>query len=191
MNKILALRSGLFGEYSKSNSLIDYFLSNHASDNIVERDLIADALPILDAEIAQGLTGQGDLSDRQKSVLSLSNLLIEELKEADQLIIGVPMYNFSIPTQLKNWIDLVVRAGVTFRYAESGPEGLIENKKTTIITTRGGFHEGQVSDAMITQLKVVLGLIGITDIHVVYAEGLNISEEISTANIEKAKEALA
>lgn len=190
MSKILALKSGLFGEYSKSNSLVEYYLSNHTSSKIVVRDLVADALPMLDAEIAQGLTGQGDLSDRQQSALSLSNLLIEELKEAEQLIIGVPMYNFSIPTQLKNWIDLVVRAGVTFQYAEDGPQGLIGNKKTTIITTRGGFHEGQVSDAMITQLKVALGLIGITDIKVVYAEGLNISEDVATANLQKAKVAL-
>lgn len=189
MSKVLVLKSSILGDYSQSNGLIDHLVTSWGSNvsAVTERDLAAQPLPVLDGEIAGGLRGGDDLSQRQKEVIAQSDLLIEELKAHDTLVIAAPMYNFHIPTQLKNWIDLVARAGVTFSYTETGPVGLIKDKKVVVVTTRGGMHKDGPTDVMIPYLKTVLGFIGMTDVEVVYSEALAMGPEMAEKAIAEAK----
>ncbi|MGR5147126.1 FMN-dependent NADH-azoreductase [Photobacterium alginatilyticum] len=189
MSKVLVLKSSILGDYSQSNGLIDHLVSSLKGDvsDITERDLADQALPVLDGEIAGGLRGGDDLSERQKETLAQSDQLINELKAHDTIVIAAPMYNFHIPTQLKNWIDLVARAGVTFSYTETGSVGLITGKKAILVTTRGGMHKDGPTDVMIPYLKTVLGFIGITDVEVVYGEALAMGPEMAEKAISEAK----
>lgn len=190
MTNTLVLKSSILGEHSQSNQLIDHVLEGKTG--IIERDLAANPLPVLDMNVATALRGSADdLSDELKAVLDLSNQLIDELKAADQVIIGAPMYNFMVPTQLKNWFDLIARAGVTFSYTENGPIGLIENKKAIIVTTRGGLHKGSPRNSIESYLTTILGFIGITDVEFVYAEALNMGEESAAVAREQARAQLA
>ena len=134
MANILVLKSSILGQYSQSNALIDGFLADHPSDTVTVRDLASLNLPVLDGELAMGLRGGENLNERQLAVLAQSDELVAELKASDLVVIAAPMYNFNIPTQLKNWIDLVARAGVTFRYTETGPVGLVENTRALVIS---------------------------------------------------------
>ncbi|CAK9885012.1 MAG: FMN-dependent NADH-azoreductase [Candidatus Erwinia impunctatus] len=104
------------------------------------------------------------LSPRQQEALALSDTLIAELNDHDTIVIAAPMYNFNIPTQLKNYFDLIARTGVTFRYSESGPEGLVKDKKVLVISTRGGIHQGTPTDLMTPYLNVFLGFLGMNDV---------------------------
>lgn len=190
MTNTLVLKSSILGEHSQSNQLIDHVLEGKTG--IIERDLAAHPVPVLDMNVATALRGSADdLSDELKAALDLSNQLIDELKAADQVIIGAPMYNFMVPTQLKNWFDLIARAGVTFSYTENGPIGLIENKKAIIVTTRGGLHKDSPRNSIESYLTTMLGFIGITDVEFVYAEALNMGEESAATAREQAREQLA
>ncbi|NIY84097.1 FMN-dependent NADH-azoreductase [Vibrio hepatarius] len=190
MTNTLVLKSSILGEHSQSSQLIDHVLEGKTG--IIERDLAANPLPVLDMNVATALRGSADdLSDELKAVLDLSNQLINELKSADQVIIGAPMYNFMVPTQLKNWFDLIARAGVTFSYTENGPIGLIENKKAIIVTTRGGLHKDSPRNSIESYLTTMLGFIGITDVEFVYAEALNMGEESAAAARDQARAQLA
>lgn len=192
MSKVLILKSSILGGYSQSGQLIEH-LSQHWTEqgaNITVRDLAAEPLPVLDGEIAMGLQGGDDLSQRQQEVLSLSNKLIQELKDHDTIVIAAPMYNFSIPTQLKNWIDLIARAGVSFTYTENGPQGLITGKRAIVITTRGGVHKDSSADHVVPYLKTVLGFIGIDDVETVYGEALSMGPEATEKGMSEARAAL-
>lgn len=192
MSNVLVLKSSILGDYSQSNGLIDHLVAswNGKVDSVIERDLAANPLPILDGEIAGGLRGGDNLTPRQQEALELSNQLIEEIKASDTLVIGAPMYNFSIPTQLKNWFDLIARAGVTFSYTEKGPVGLLTGKKVIVVTTRGGIHKNSDTDLMIPYLKTILGFVGMTNVEVVYGEALNMGEEFAAKGIAGAKSEL-
>ena len=154
------------------------------------RDLGSEPVPMLDGEIASGLRGGDDLSERQLAALALSNELVAEIKAHDTIVIAAPMYNFSIPTTLKSWIDFIARAGVTFTYTDTGPVGLIEGKRAIIVTTRGGAHKGGTTDHVVPYLITVLGFIGITDVETVYAESLNMGPDAAEAGISQAKKAI-
>jgi FMN-dependent NADH-azoreductase len=145
------------------------------------------SIAVLDGEGAQALRGGGELNDQQRSLLALSNELVAELKAADRVVIAAPMYNFHIPVQLKAWIDLICRAGVTFRYTEQGPEGLLKGKKAVVITTRGGQHKGSSRDLIAPYMETVLGFLGITDVKFVYAEGLNMGGDAREAGLEASR----
>ena len=151
MAKVLVLKSSILGDYSQSSALIGHLMSHWQQQGaqMTVRDLAADPVPVLDGEIATGMRGGDNLSPRQQQVLDLSDELIAELKSHDTLVIAAPMYNFSIPTQLKNWIDLIARAGVTFTYTETGPKGLLEGKRAVVVTTRGGMHKEGASDHIV------------------------------------------
>ena len=192
MSKVLILKSSILGGYSQSGHLIEHLsqLWTEQGADITVRDLAAELLPVLDGEIAMGLRGGDDLSERQQEVLNLSNKLIQELKNHDTIVIAAPMYNFSIPTQLKNWIDLIARAGVSFTYTENGPEGLITGKRAILITTRGGVHKDSPADHVVPYLKTVLGFIGIEDVETVYGEALSMGPEATDKAMSEAKAAL-
>lgn len=190
MAKVLVLKSSILGDYSQSAKLIDHLQQHWQGQGaeVTVRDLAAQPLPVLDGEIAMGLRGGDELSPRQQEVLALSDELVAELKAHDTLVIAAPMYNFSIPTQLKNWIDLVARAGVTFTYTETGPKGLVEGKRAVLVTTRGGVHKNGASDHVVPYLKTVLGFIGIDEVETVYGEALNMGPEANEQGISQAKQ---
>ncbi|ENX35097.1 FMN-dependent NADH-azoreductase 4 [Acinetobacter colistiniresistens] len=177
MAKVLVLKSSIMGDQSQTSRLVDVFLQERAEkglqDEVIIRDLAALNLPVLDAEIFQALRGAENVAAPIQKIIQLSDELIAELKATDLLVIGAPMYNLNVPTQLKNWFDLVARARHTFRYTETYPQGLVENVKAIVMTSRGGIHLGQVTDAVTPYLQSVLGLMGIHDVNFVYAEGLD------------------
>ncbi|MCR9629325.1 FMN-dependent NADH-azoreductase [Vibrio antiquarius] len=191
MSRVLALKSSILGDYSQSNKLVEDFIKNVDQDKLTVRDLAANPLPVLDFAVATALRATEDLSQEQQAVVELSDTLIEEVKAADTLVIAAPMYNFTIPTQLKNWIDLIARAGVTFKYTENGVKGLIEGKKAIVITTRGGIHKDSPTDNVTPYLRTVLGFVGITDVEFVYAEALNMGEDFAAKGISEAQSQLA
>lgn len=187
MSRVLALKSSILGDYSQSNKLVEDFIKNVDQDKLTVRDLAANPLPVLDFAVATALRATEDLSQEQQAVVDLSDTLIEEVKAADTLVIAAPMYNFTIPTQLKNWIDLIARAGVTFKYTENGVQGLIEGKKAIVVTTRGGIHKDSPTDNVTPYLRTVLGFVGITDVEFVYAEALNMGEDAAAKAFQKRK----
>ncbi|TOO31697.1 FMN-dependent NADH-azoreductase [Vibrio parahaemolyticus] len=191
MSRVLALKSSILGDYSQSNKLVEDFIKNVDQDKLTVRDLAANPLPVLDFAVATALRATKDLSQEQQVVVDLSDTLIEEVKAADTLVIAAPMYNFTIPTQLKNWIDLIARAGVTFKYTENGVQGLIEGKKAIVVTTRGGIHKDSPTDNVTPYLRTVLGFVGITDVEFVYAEALNMGEDAASKGISDAQSQLA
>lgn len=177
MAKILVLKSSIMGEGSQTNRLIDVMLEYRKDqglqDDITIRNLAEMNLPVLDLEIFQALRGAENVNQDIQQIIALSDELIAELKSADLLVIGAPMYNLNVPTQLKNWFDLVARARQTFCYTETYPQGLVEGVKAVVVSSRGGIHVGQETEAVTPYLKAVLGLMGIHDVDFVYAEGLD------------------
>ncbi len=185
MAKILVLKSSIMGEGSQTNRLIDVMLEHRkdqgVQDDITIRNLAEMNLPVLDLEIFQALRGAENVNQDIQQIVALSDELIAELKNADLLIIGAPMYNLNVPTQLKNWFDLVARARQTFRYTETYPQGLVEGVKAVVVSSRGGIHVGQETEAVTPYLKAVLGLMGIHDVDFIYAEGLDMQAYRSKA----------
>ncbi|NUF51148.1 NAD(P)H-dependent oxidoreductase [Acinetobacter seifertii] len=185
MAKILVLKSSIMGESSQTNRLIDVMLEHRKDqslqDDITIRNLAEMNLPVLDLEIFQALRGAENNKPDIQQIVALSDELIAELKSADLLIIGAPMYNLNVPTQLKNWFDLVARARQTFRYTETYPQGLVEGVKAVVVSSRGGIHIGQETEAVTPYLKAVLGLMGIHDVEFIYAEGLDMQAYRSNA----------
>ena len=195
MSKVLVLKSSILAGYSQSGQLSDYFVEQwrekHAEDVITVRDLAANPIPVLDGELVGALRpSDAPLTPRQQEALALSDELIAELQANDVIVIAAPMYNFNIPTQLKNWIDLVARAGVTFRYTETGPVGLVENTRALVVSPRGGMHVGNATDLVTPYMRTVLGFIGITEVDFIYAEGMGMGPEAQAKGIEQAKEQL-
>ena len=185
MAKILVLKSSIMGEGSQTNRLIDIMLEHRKGqglqDDITIRNLAEMNLPVLDLEIFQALRGAENVNQDIQRIVALSDELIAELKSADLLVIGAPMYNLNVPTQLKNWFDLVARARQTFRYTETYPQGLVEGVKAVVVSSRGGIHVGQETEAVTPYLKAVLGLMGIHDVDFIYAEGLDMQAYRSNA----------
>lgn len=185
MAKILVLKSSIMGEGSQTNRLIDIMLEHRKDqglqDDITIRNLAEMNLPVLDLEIFQALRGAENVNQDIQRIVALSDELIAELKNTDLLVIGAPMYNLNVPTQLKNWFDLVARARQTFRYTETYPQGLVEGVKAVVVSSRGGIHVGQETEAVTPYLKAVLGLMGIHDVDFIYAEGLDMQAYRSNA----------
>ena len=193
MSKVLVLKSSILAGYSQSSQLADFYVEEAKAkgDQVTVRDLAADPIPVLDGELVGALRpSDPPLSPRQQEALDLSNALIDELQAHDVIVIAAPMYNFNIPTQLKNYFDLVARAGVTFRYTEAGPEGLVKGKRAVILSSRGGIHKDTPSDLLTPYVKLFLGFIGITDVEFVFAEGIAYGPEVATKATDEAKNAI-
>jgi len=154
---------------------VEAWQQEHPDGTVIERDLAATALPHITDEWVQAIhTNPESLTAEQKSVLQLSDALVNELVQADTIVIGAPMYNFAIPAPLKAWIDQVVRVGKTVLFAASGPQGVLKGKKVYIVTSRGGaFRPGTATERFDYQepyLRHILGFIGLTDVTFIHAE---------------------
>lgn len=142
------------------------------------RDLNATPHPVLDeAALVALFTPADKRTAEQDARVALDDALIAEIQAADAVVLGVPMYNFGVPAPLKNWIDAIARAGVTFRYTEKGPEGLLQGKKVYVALTRGGRYRNTPSDTQVPYLEAVFAFLGMSDLHFVYAEGLSMGAD--------------
>jgi len=196
MSKVLVLKSSILAGYSQSGQLADHLVSEwkaaHPADEVTERDLAANPIPVLDGELVGALRpSDAALTPRQQEALDLSNELIAELQAHDTIVITAPMYNFNIPTQLKNYFALVARAGITFRYTEQGPEGLIKGKKVVVLSSRGGVHKDTPSDLLTPYLTLFLGFLGMSDVQFVFAEGIGYGPEVAAKAASDAKEVIS
>ncbi|MBK5915775.1 FMN-dependent NADH-azoreductase [Rhodocyclus purpureus] len=145
---------------------------------VTVRDLSSNPAPLLDeAAVGALFTPDDQRTPEQAARVALGEALIAQVQATDVIVIGVPMYNFGIPAQLKSWIDGIARAGVTFRYTENGPEGLIKGKKVYVALARGGLYRDTPADTQVPYLKTVLGFLGMTDVEFIYAEGLAMGAE--------------
>ncbi|MDW6025781.1 FMN-dependent NADH-azoreductase [Mesorhizobium sp. BAC0120] len=183
MSTALVLTSSALGDVSVSNQLVQKAVDELRWQNpaltVTTRDLGSNPVPHLTFHSAAALRGE-PANDEQAAARALSDELIAELKAADVVVIGAPMYNFGIASTLKSWFDHVLRAGVTFRYTEAGPEGLLAGKRAIVIVTRGGLYSEGPASAMDSQephLRTLLGFIGITDVTFVRAEKLAFGPE--------------
>ena len=159
---------------------------------LVQRDLARDPAPVIDeAALGALFTPAEQRTPEQSARVAASDALVAEVQAADVLVIGVPMYNFGISTQLKNWIDAIARAGVTFRYTDQGPQGLLQGKTVYLALARGGLYRDQPHDTQLPYLKTVLGFLGLTDVRPIYAEGLNMGPEAAARGFAQAEADLA
>jgi len=196
MNTLLKINASLFSANGQSSQLTERFAAawqaSHPGRRVVERDLAANPVPHLDgARFMAFLAKPEERSAEQQAVVDFSDALIAELRAADAVVIGLPMYNFGIPSQLKAYFDHIARAGVTFRYTANGPEGLITGKKVYVLATRGGVYAGTPQDSQTAYVRDFLGFIGITDLEFIYAEGLNMGDESKNAALAQAHQSLA
>ena len=175
-----------------AESIVARLQSANPGAKLTLRDLAIDPHPVLD-ETALGalFTPAEKRTADQAARVALDDALIAELQASDVIVLGVPMYNFGVPTQLKNWIDAIARNGVTFRYTEKGPEGLLKGKKVYAALARGGRYRGTEADSQVPYLKTVLGFLGVTDVHFIYAEGLNMGPEAAAQGFAQAEADLA
>ena len=177
MKNILVINSSLSSENGNSsklsNKLVERLQKQYAELNVVQRNLNEMNLPHLTMEemVAWG-TDSAARTAQQAALATLSDTLIAELQQADAVVIGMPMYNFGVPSTFKAWIDRVARAGITFKYTETGPQGLLSNKKVYILAARGGKYFGTPKDSQTQYLKDVLSFVGLSDIEFIYVEGL-------------------
>jgi FMN-dependent NADH-azoreductase len=180
--QILYVQSSIFGDNGVSTGIAKKLvtrLAAAAGSTVVERNVSAGDIPHFTMETIEAI-GAGNAT--------LADTLIAEVQQADVIVIAAPMYNFAIPSQLKSWFDHIARAGVTFKYTEAGVQGLLTNKKVYIATARGGLHQDKGTDLDTVYLKTMLGFLGITDVEFIYAEGVNLGEDVRVKSIAAAEQ---
>jgi FMN-dependent NADH-azoreductase len=197
MMKVLIVSSSAQGTASVSNRLAEGFevrlRAARAEVELVRRDVGTRPVPHLTADTVSAIRGKPAETVAERAALALSDALIAELEAADLIVIGAPMYNFGMPSTLKAWFDHVLRARVTFRYTESGPEGLIKGKKAIVIESRAGVYSDGEAAAMDSQephIRTLLSFIGIDEVSWVRAEGLAFGPEAAEKAVAAALEAL-
>jgi len=190
---ILQVNSSARADASVSTRLASELVARlAATGGVTVRDLRADPHPVLDeAALGALFTPADQRTPEQATRVALDDVLIAELQAADVVVLGVPMINFGIPAQLKNWIDAISRAKVTFQYTANGPEGLLKGKKVYAVLTRGGKYRGSPADSQVPYLRQVLGFLGMTDVEFIYAEGLAMGPEAEAAALADARGKIA
>ncbi len=190
--KILQINASARREGANStklaNTVTERLKAAHPAATVTLRDLAATPVTVLDeAALGALFTPAEQRSATQAAVVAEYDALIAEIQAHDAIVLGVPMYNFGVPVQLKAWIDAIARAGVTFRYTESGPEGLIKGKTVYVALARGGLYRDQPHDSQVPYLKTVLGFLGLTDVRFIYAEGLAMGPEAAAKGFAQAE----
>lgn len=195
MATLLQIKSSLFAENGQSSRLSDEFVAGWLAANpggtVIVRDLAAQPVPHLDAQRFGAFLAQPeDRTPEQQAVADFSEALIDELRRAEVVALGLPMYNFGIPSTLKAYFDHIARSGVTFRYTASGPEGLLKGKKVYAFAARGGVYAGTPLDTQTGYVRDFLRFIGMDNVEFVYAEGIAMGEETKRASIANAEQAI-
>lgn len=191
VNTILHLSSSIFGEGGQSSRLASEFVRQLPRARLIARDLGRHPLPHLDAERFGAFLAKPEArTPQQQRVVEESDALIAELQAADTIVLGLPMYNFGLPSQLKAYFDHVARAGITFKYTDKGAVGLLGGKKAYVFAARGGLYQGTPRDTQTAYVRDFLAFLGITDAQFVYAEGLALGEASRTKSLAAARGAL-
>jgi FMN-dependent NADH-azoreductase len=193
MATLLYLSSSIFGDHGNTSQLANNFIQRWQAatpqGRVVERNLAANPLPHLDgARVSAFFTPADQRSAEQQAVVAESDALIAELNAADLVVIGLPMYNFGVPSQFKAWIDNVARAGITFKYTDTGPVGLVADKPVLVFSARGGLYANTPNDHQEPFLRQFLGFIGLTDVRFVFAEGVNMGDDAKTKALAGARQ---
>ncbi|RVU85347.1 FMN-dependent NADH-azoreductase [Leucothrix sargassi] len=188
MTTVLRIDASMRTEGSVSRILTDAVIQALGTDKVITHDLLASPAPLINEEwITANYTPEDQRNDAQKESLALSDQLITDMQAADTFVIGVPIYNFTVPAALKAWVDQICRAGVTFRYTENGPQGLLENKRAILVIASGGVPVDSPMDFATPYMRQVLAFIGITDVEIIAADSL-----MSDPNrLDQAKEKIA
>jgi FMN-dependent NADH-azoreductase len=192
MTTLLQINASINSDNGQSSQLANQFVAafhkRRPEAKIVVRDVAAaEPVPHLNAErFGAFITKPEKRSTSQRAVVAYSDILINELKQADVIVLGLPMYNFGVPSQLKAYFDHIARVGETFNYTEKGPVGLLAGKKAYVFATRGGVYAGTPMDTQTSYVRDFLRFVGITDVEFVYAEGLAISPEHKETGLAKA-----
>ncbi|HYU69678.1 MAG TPA: FMN-dependent NADH-azoreductase [Burkholderiales bacterium] len=195
MKTLLQIRSSIFSDGGQSSRLAERFVAAWRASNpggkVIVRDLAKEPVPHLDAaRFAAFVAKPEERTPEQQAVVDYSDALIGELKRADVVVLGLPMYNFGLPSTLKAYFDHVGRAGETFKYTEKGPAGLLTGKKVYVFAARGGMYAGTPNDTQTPFIRTFLSFIGMDDIEFIYAEGLAISEASKEKGIARAQAAI-
>jgi FMN-dependent NADH-azoreductase len=193
MTTLLQINSSINNGNGQSSRLANQFVAAFRERNpdarFIKRDLAAEAVPHLTAErFGAFITKPEEHTPAQRAVVAYSDALIAELKNADVIVLGLPMYNFGVPSQMKAYFDHIARAGVTFRYTPNGPEGLLTGKKAYVFAARGGQYAGTALDTQTGYVRDFFRFLGISDVEFVYAEGLAVGPEVREASLAKAAE---
>ncbi|WP_305856386.1 FMN-dependent NADH-azoreductase [Balneatrix alpica] len=192
-NNVLAIYNSLMGENGNSTALVKQFVQDwqhkHPNSEVTSRDLVQNALPHLSlAEMGAWMTPAEQRNEEQQQLAALSDNLIKELLAHDVIVIGMPLYNFGISSQFKAWLDRIARAGVTFKYTETGPVGLVNGKKVYVLAARGGLYQGTDKDTQTKYLQDFFNFIGISEIEFVYAEALAMGDDSKQQALAAAKQ---
>jgi FMN-dependent NADH-azoreductase len=195
MKTLLQIHTSMFSADGQSSRLAEQFVAEfrrtHPESRVITRDIGRDPVPHLTAERFQSfLAKAGERTSEQHAVAGFSDALVDELKAADVVVLGLPMYNFGVPSTLKAYFDHVARAGVTFQYTEKGPKGLLHGKKAYVFATRGGLYAGTPLDTQTSYVRDFLRFLGIEDVEFVYAEGLAMGDAAKSDAIAKAQGAI-
>ncbi|MGW8462434.1 FMN-dependent NADH-azoreductase [Pseudomonas sp. CLCA07] len=196
MSRVLIIESSARQQDSVSRQLTQTFINQwktaHPADQITVRDLAVNPVPHLDINLLGGwMKPVEQRSDLEQVSLERSNQLTEELLAADVLVMAAPMYNFAIPSTLKAWLDHVLRAGVTFKYTDTGPQGLLSGKRAYVLTARGGIYAGSTADHQEPYLRQVMAFIGIHDVTFIHAEGMNLGGDFHEKGLNQANAKLS
>lgn len=196
MSNVLIIESSARQQDSFSRELTQQFISHwktlHPVDRLTTRDLAVSPVPHLDADLLGGwMKPEAQRNAAEQASLQRSNELTDELLAADVLVLAAPMYNFAIPSTLKAWLDHVLRAGLTFKYTETGPQGLLTGKKAYVLTARGGIYAGSTADHQEPYLRQVLAFVGIHDVTFIHAEGMNLGGDFQEKGLNQAKARLS
>ena len=192
MTTLLQINASINSDNGQSSRLANQFVAafhkRRPEAKIVVRDVAAaEPVPHLNAErFGAFITKPEERSAAQHSVVAYSDILINELKQADVIVLGLPMYNFGVPSQLKAYFDHIARAGATFKYTDKGPVGLLTGKKVYVFAARGGVYAGTPMDTQTSYVRDFLRFIGMTDVEFIYAEGLAISAQSKATGLAKA-----
>ena len=194
--KILQINSSARVEGANStrlaNTVTARLQAKHPGATVTVRDLAVTPHPVLDAAALGALFTPADQrTPEQAARVALDDALIAEVQAHDAIVLGVPMYNFGVPVQLKTWLDAIARAGVTFRYTANGPEGLIQGKKVYEAFARGGIYRDTPADSQTPYIQTILGFLGMTDVKYIHAEGLAMGEEAAAKAFAEAEAEIA
>ncbi|MGH8481932.1 MAG: FMN-dependent NADH-azoreductase [Nevskiaceae bacterium] len=192
MTKVLKINSSLYSQDGQSSQLatqfVDALRERDPGLRLVERDLSRETVPHLDAARFQAfLTKAEERTAEQHEVAAYSDALVAELRDADVVVLGLPMYNFGVPSQLKAYFDHIARAGVTFRYTDQGPVGLLTGKEAYVFATRGGAYAGTSRDTQTAYVRDFLAFLGISAVEFVYAEGLALGPAQRESSLAQAR----
>lgn len=193
MKNVLVVQSSVSGEKGQSNQLIEQFIAAlPAGFNRTDVDLVSKNYPHLAmTEIAAWMTPADSRNEEQAALAAMSDDAIAQVSAADVILLGVPMYNFGVPSQLKAWFDRLARAGVTFKYTDKGPVGLLEDKPVVFFLTRGGMYKDLPHDTQTPYLVNFFNFIGLKNLHFIFAEGLNMGPDAAQAALTAAHAAIA